>query len=393
MIAAAPPLAARWRQGLWALLGVGVLVRVVIAFATYGVRFDMDSLQIVGALLARDPLHVYDALRWPYPPGFFGLALGAHEVSRASGLPFHGLVQLPAILADAGLAWTVQHGLGRFGHGAPARVAGAGLVALGPTFVLISGFHGQIDALAILPALLAVLVWRDGGARRALVAGALIGLGAAVKTVPFFAVLALLPTARSHRERGVLLGVAAAIPAALLVPFLLASPDLTWFSLRANHGVAGFGGPSLLLQPSLGGGLQGRVVAIDHVTAILLAHQNLIVALAAAGAGALAWVRRIEPVEAAVLVWLTITVANPLPNFQYYIWLLPVLALAGRWRDALVLQIALAVPAGQAYFGWGRGAVGLYVAMLDAVWIGLALVLAREAWRVLARPAPRTPLA
>lgn len=394
MIAPVPPLGARLRRALWALLAAGVLGRIVLAFATYGVAYDIDSLQIVGARLARDPLHVYDALRWPYPPGFFGFAFAAHEVSRASGLAFHGVVQIPAILADAGLAWTVQHGLGMFGRPARTRVVGAALVALGPSFVLISGFHGQIDAVAVLPALLALLVWRSGGARRALVAGALIGIGAAVKTVPLFAVLALLPTARSHRERGVLLVIAAAVPAVPLVPFLLASPHPTWFSLHANHGIPGFGGPGLLLQPSLADvWLEGaQNVGITHTTAILLAHQNLLVALGAVAAGALAWARRVEPVEASVLLWLTITVTNANPNFQYYIWLLPVLILAGRWRTAVVLQLVLAIPAGQVYFGWGSSAVGLYVVLLDAVWIGLVLVLAHEVWRVLGRPALRAPL-
>ncbi len=387
MLPSAPPLPPAWRRALWALLALGLITRIVIAFATYGLPYDMDSLRIVGGLLASHPLHVYGAGRWPYPPGFFPLALGAHELARVTGVAFHGLVQLPAILADAGLAWTVQRGLGSVGRGVRARVGAAALVALGPSFVVISGYHGQIDSVAVLPALLALLVWRGGGERRAPVAGLLVGLGAAVKTVPLFMVLALLPTARSRRERAILVGVAVALPALLLVPFLAADGHSTWGALRANHGIPGLGGPTLLVQPALADAWLNQVpVGLHHLTASLLAHQNLLVALGAAAAGALAWARRMEPVEAAVIVWLAIMVANVAPAFQYYVWLLPVLLLAGRWRVALALQAVLAVPTAQIYLGWGRSASGLYVAMTGAVWVALVLLLAREAWRALGHP-------
>jgi hypothetical protein len=49
---------------------------------------------------------------------------------------------------------------------------------LGPSFIDISGYHGQIDSVAILPAVLALMVWeRRPQPTRSVRAGLLIGLG------------------------------------------------------------------------------------------------------------------------------------------------------------------------------------------------------------------------
>src|SRR5207302_10782054 len=104
------------------------------------------------------------------------------------------------IAADAAIAWLVQAGLGRAGASDRTRLSACALVALGPAFALISGMHGQIDSVAILPAVLALVVWERGGSRRALAAGLLIGRAASIKTAPGLMVLALLPSVRSRRE-------------------------------------------------------------------------------------------------------------------------------------------------------------------------------------------------
>ena len=73
-------------RALWLMIGLGLAFRVVVAFSTYGVAFDINSYAIVEAQLQRDPLALYsslvlpigeiEALRWPYPPGFFRLDPG-----------------------------------------------------------------------------------------------------------------------------------------------------------------------------------------------------------------------------------------------------------------------------------------------------------------------------
>jgi len=127
------------------MLAAGLAIRLVLAFSTYGVRFDIDSLALVRDQLAADPLHLYDALtvqlgdhispRWPYPPGFFAWVAPAGWLADQTGLPFHGLIQIPAILADLALALLVSYYLGLRRAADRTRLAAAGLIALGPSFV------------------------------------------------------------------------------------------------------------------------------------------------------------------------------------------------------------------------------------------------------------------
>lgn len=248
----------RGRRILWALLAGGTAVRLVLAFAFYGVGFDIDSLRLAADLLADSPLDLYaqanstEIARWPYPPGFFGLLLAADGLAASAGLPFHGVVQVPAIAADAGIAWLVQDFVGRRGASERDRLVAAGLVALGPAMFLVSGFHGQIDSVAILPAVAAVWIWerRPDWRGRALAAGLLIGVGANVKTVPLVVVFALLPWCRGPREAVTLAAAAAVVPLAALAPWLTAHPDATAEALRYT-GAPGVGGLGLLVQPNL----------------------------------------------------------------------------------------------------------------------------------------------
>src|SRR5919202_4626169 len=95
------------RQRVLLLVAVGTLARVVIAFATYGVPYDIDSARIVADALTTPGVGPYGTGRWPYPSGFFPMIWLADAVADGTGLPFHGVVQLPAIGADALLAVVV----------------------------------------------------------------------------------------------------------------------------------------------------------------------------------------------------------------------------------------------------------------------------------------------
>src|SRR3954468_15913814 len=161
------------RAGYRALVAVIVAAtagRVALAFATYGVDYDMHSWRIVADALRDPAASVYSTGRYPYPPAFLPVVRLCDALARGTGLPFDGVVQLPAIAADAALAWLAY----MFLRGS-AGVAGALIVALGPIFALISGYHGQFDSVAILPAATGVALWVRDVPRRALWTGLLIG--------------------------------------------------------------------------------------------------------------------------------------------------------------------------------------------------------------------------
>jgi uncharacterized membrane protein len=356
------------------LLALGLGFRLWIAFTNYGVVYDVDTAYIVAHLLSVHPLHVYSSLRYPYPGGFLPILLLCKEIASGTGAAFWAVFKVPSILADLGIAAVLVWALGRLGATPRERLVTAALVALGPSFLVVSGFHGQIDAVAILPALAGVIVWRLAGPHRAWQAGLLIGLGGAVKTVPLFMVLALLPTARSRREALTLVGCAVAPPLASVAPFLIADTHHTITSLTFNKGVPGFGGLSVLVQPALlKGWLTGHLAPASSATWFFVHHQNEIVAAAVIVAGAYAYRRRMDPISAAALIWLVVYVTNFNWAYQYFVWGLPFFLLAGRRLEVAAVQLLLALPTAQLYFHFGvPGLDWSYLPLIMLVWAGFA---------------------
>ena len=370
------------------MIAAGVAVRLIVAFATGGLPYDVHSFELVWNALQRAPLHVYSTVNpgvsfhWPYPPAFFPAIAALGALANAVG-GFSHVIRIPAILADAGLAWLVWDGLaGRTDE--RRRLFAAGLVALGPVFITISAYAAQIDSLAILPAVMAVLVWeRMQTPRRAWLAGALIGIGAAVKTVPLLMIVALAPTARSRRELVTLVGCAVAVPLATFLPFLAADASGV-AGLRHYHGAPGLGGLSLVLQPGLAQRWLTHVVAPTRLTTwLFISHPGLLnaaVIFLVAGWSAL---RRPDPRTAAVVLWLAVLAFGSGFFFQYLVWVLPFLLLARQLWATAVAQALVAVPMVIFYLGPWRTTVVVYVtvAIMIVVWaaavIGGALLALR----------------
>ncbi len=370
--------ATRHRWLLAGVLIVGATIRLGLAFATRGVDFDIDSYEQVRAALGTDPLQVYSLVNlpgephWPYPPGFFPWVAFSGAVESATGLRFDGLIQIAPILADLLIAWLAQAYLGARGADARTRLGAAALVALGPSFIVISGFHGQIDSVAIAFGALGLYAWDQGPAdRRALLAGLAIGVGAAVKSVPLVLLLALLPTVRNPREAAILVAAALAPLAASVAPFLLADGSGTVDALRANKGLPGFGGISLLVQPSLAGLWLGTGGSPASSLSKELYDLAPLIALAAfAGTGAALYRRRTEARHAAPVLWLAFFAFGINFSFQYVVWLLPFLLLAGRLKTVALLQALLLVPALILYVREGRDLPleYVYVPFMAASW-------------------------
>jgi 4-amino-4-deoxy-L-arabinose transferase-like glycosyltransferase len=387
----------RWRERalgdplLWSLIVGGTVIRGVVTAATHGLPYDVHSWQLVRSAFAANPLHVYSAINaggnfhWPYPPGFFPLMLVASGAADLVGGAFTYLVRIPSILADGALAWLVWIGLRDTTRG--MRLAAVALIAVSPVFVTISAYSAQIDAVAILPAVGALLVWeRAASERRAWMAGLLIGLAAAVKTVPLVMVLALLPTVRSRREAAILVGCALAVPLVTALPFLIADPSGV-AGLRRYAGSPGLGGLSLVLQPDLAQRWLTQWVNPTALTRwLFIDHAGPYNALTMAAFGA--WALRFRPSAraAAAILWLVVLACGSGFFFQYLVWGIPFFLLAGFVRATAVLQAAVTAPMILYYLGpWRPGdsaVVYVYVPLMLLVW-GMwsvaALLLGRRA--------------
>lgn len=370
------------------LLLLGVLGRVVVAYATYGVQYDIASMEVVGKALANDPFDVYSATasaneflpRWPYPPGFFPWIHFSGLLEAHLGLPAHGTYQLPQILADAGIAALVYIFLGRRGCGDSLRLLAATIVVLGPTFAATSGYHGQIDSVAILPAVAALVVWdRSSSPVRWVGTGALLGVGAAIKTVPLLMLLPLLARARSRAEGLKTAVLAFAIPGLMLVPFFIADG---WdvLNVGANVGLPGLGGLSVVVQP----GAPDLWLSSDPSTSISELNQwlydaNKFIAIATVACLAGFLFRyRPSPVQGAVVAWLAVYVINPDVMSYYLVWGMPFFLMAGYIRQAAVLQTVMIIPTIIAYGGpWSSDLVPqAYAAVMIALWVWAAVALA-----------------
>ena len=333
------------------LIAIGVLVRLILAFSTRGQVYDLHSFALVNSALHAHVFGVYHQLddysvppygRWPYPPGFFALIVPIASIAHATGLAFTSLIRVPAILADAAIAWLVQDFLAHRGAREQTRLLAAGLVALGPSFAAISGFHGQIDSVAILPAVAAAVLWtRTDASWRPYAAGALIGTGAAIKTVPILMLLALLPTTRSWREAAKLVVTAGIIPFAVFAPWLILDgpgKSLVW----TYRGGPGLGGLSLLTNPALPLAPFAQAhETISGATKTVFDDARWITGAALLAVAAILARYRPPPVDAAVLIWLAVWAFGVTFFIQYLIWGLPFLIMAGYLRQVAILQLAL----------------------------------------------------
>lgn len=341
----------RFRLWLWAILALGVVASAAMAAVTNGEPYDMESFRLVRDALDQGALDVYTyfahrgEVRWPYPPAFFPWIWSAGRLATLGGPNFAFWIRVPTILADAAIAWVVQDFLGRAGRGAGTRLLAAGLVSLGPSFIAIAGYHGQFDAVAILPGVIAVSLWtRTQEPWRAVAAGLLIGLGGALKTVPILLVLALLPTIRSRRE-GVTLLAATAVPVIVaFLPFAIAG-TLPALHVLSYRGLPGAGDLSLAAQPDLAElalGIQYRTNS--GLSQLLMDHGSILIVAGLLGVAFVGARTRGPAPQMAVLLWLAVYAFGVNFFFQYLVWGLPFLLMAGYLRTVLVAQLVLILP-------------------------------------------------
>jgi hypothetical protein len=383
-----------FRASLWTILVAGVAVSATVAALTGGDPFDMESFRLVRDMLDQHPLLVYvhfthiGVARWPYPPGFFPWIWAAGRLAAlAGGTGFAFLIRVPIILADAGIAWTVQDFLGWRGARPGTRLLAAALVSIGPSFVLIAGYHGQFDAVAFLPGVVALSLWsRTQAPWRAIAAGLLIGLGCALKTVPLLLLVALLPTARSRREAITLIGAALVPVIVCFFPYWVAG-TLPPGRVLTYHGIPGAGDLSLVAQPDLAKLALGLSNPSESgITQFLYVHGTVIVVcglLVVAAVGA-----RARPAAAsmAALLWLGVYAFGVNFFYQYVVWGLPFFLMAGFVRSVLVVQLAL-LPGALLFYlrPWHDANLAIvYATLMIAIWtvtVIVFVILGRRLWR------------
>jgi len=266
----------------------------------------------------------YQASRlYPYPPVWVWVEASCEWLARHYDLSFAVLVKLPVLAAEVAIVVL----LARWGleRGGVARWA-PWIYALHPVAVLVSGFHGQFDSLALLMVLIAV---RAGDRGRHDTAACALAAGIALKSFPILVVPVLLLRITGAAARIRFLAVALLPVALLLVPYVAHDAAAVARELFGYGGVADFGwvGAWRGLRWVFEGSLP-RGEARFHGLLIPVAKA---VFLAAYAAVAHRMARR-DLVAAVLAVFVAFEVFYGALSAQYLLWVIPLAVLRpDRW--------------------------------------------------------------
>jgi hypothetical protein len=300
-------------RAVWPVLAVAAVLRLLAVFTCDRVVADVLRYHRVGAHLLDISWNPYVAPRlYPYPPVWMFVEGASEWLARHLGLPFAVLVKLPGVAADV----LIVLFLARWGT---ARAAW--LYALSPVALLITGAHGQFDALPLLCLLLAIHEHSQGHHDRSALA---LAAGIALKSFPVL-LLPLFCMRLPDAAARVRYTALAALPVvALLVPFALADFDALRRELVGYGGIADFGWIGVLRGGIwLATGVLHRSLADQWPIAVpasklvfLVGYAGLLVSL---------WRRRaqLDLPRAALVILLAFSALYGAISAQYLLWVVP----------------------------------------------------------------------
>ncbi len=344
-----------------ALAGACVFVAAWL-FVTYLPAFrvwlfgDVRFYETWGNVMANHAIPYRD-FRIEYPPGalpMFVVPIYLHKLFGYHGTYYDWFrVELLVIglLVVVAMAWALHYaGASRRRAYAALCLAGLGPALLGP--IALSRFD-------YLPALLTVAAVAALVARRPVWACGFAAIGAVVKVYPAVIVpLALIELARHGGRRAVArgLGFAAAVTAALTVPFVLAGPHgVSWALHRQLHRplqVESLGAAFLAAAHHIAGvhlhvvksaGSDNLVGSAAHVASSLSGVLTVLALLAVYLLYARTGRTRDDLIAASAAAVVAYIAFSKVFSPQYLVWLIPLVPLAGGRRGLRASALLVAV--------------------------------------------------
>ncbi len=328
-------------SGALAPIAVALVARLVAILSADRVVADVRIYQKVARSLLDGSWNPYElpARFYPYPPVWMWVEAGSEWLARhIPAVGFAVWVKLPILAADLLIVALLWHWGRRLGGGTLA----AWLYALHPISILITGFHGQFDSIAMLFVLLAVY-WRVQK-RPDLSALALAG-GIATKSFPVLLLPFFLLRAGGPRHAVRYLVLATLPGALLLVPFALDNLGALRRELFGYGGFADFGWIGLYRGLAwLRTGVLARSepphwgVLVPAAKLLFLSAYALM--LAGSWRGRLRW----SLPQTTLAVFVAFTALYGSVSVQYLTWVLPLGVLYAGWllaAHALAGTVAL----------------------------------------------------
>jgi uncharacterized membrane protein len=223
---------------LAAVLAVALAVRLAGVIAVRGVSVA-DVAQFEGwATDIERGQSPYVVHRCNYPPAAIFLSVFLRALARLSGITFDVLFKLPGLAADLAIVGLLYSVLQKRRSRAIASIAALGY-ALNPVAVIITSLHGQLDGVAALCCLVAVLLIEDRRDPALEVLSALcLGAGIGFKVWPVLLLPVVLFHLRGSPSRQARYLVLACLPAAAtILPFFLDAPRAVLTSVIGYGGV------------------------------------------------------------------------------------------------------------------------------------------------------------
>jgi hypothetical protein len=225
------PLPRSWKIAILSAAFVASLCKILLALNTYGSndvyaweRFARWS-RIFGAGLYRaDPA-------FNHPPSIIHVLHAMTWLTSTTGVFFPFWLRLPAIIADPAGLWIVWRIFARRLDDPVVRW-GLLLLAISPTLMMVSGFHGNTDPVVMFFVLLSVWLTEDGASDWA--SGAAFGAAMCVKVLPLIVLPALFFYRPGLRRR------AAYLSSAMIVMLVCWSPYLFQAPVAILHQVFGY---------------------------------------------------------------------------------------------------------------------------------------------------------
>jgi hypothetical protein len=327
------------KGSLGLVLAVAFALRLAAVLASDRVVADVKRYERVATHVLDVSWNPYAAPRlYPYPPVWMWFEAASEWLARRTGASFAVLVKLPVLAADLGLVAV----LGAMGRERGLGLAPAWTYALHPVALLIGGFHGQFDALALLALVFSIQAFEGGRFDRAALA---LAAAIAVKSFPVlllpFFLLALPGTAARLRFL-----VLSTLPVGLsLLPFAIADSGALRRELFGYGGVADFGWIGLVRGVGfLTRGVLERSEAV-HWPNLVPVGKSLFLAVLAAIVVFASRRRALPSLDrTALLVFLAFLTFYGAISAQYLLWVVPFAALSfGRWATAHAVASTIAL--------------------------------------------------
>lgn len=247
-------------------------------------------------------------------------------LAETTGIPFRFWLRFPSVMADLGSFFLVIRWLKRLW---PTRNHGAVLLSLAlcPTAILISGYHGNTDSIMIFLVLMALYTVDNTW-----LAGLIFGLALCVKVVPLIFVPAVFFYLASWNKRLIFFGLAALVFVVCSLPYLVQDPKaalITVFAYSSLYGHWGWTQLAVIVSPNPTY-LHGRF-DVQGSHAIFAGILKLITLVLVVGVSA--WLNRLRPkislfIQCGLITAIFLFMASGF-GVQYLVWLVPCVVALG----------------------------------------------------------------